>query len=92
MPVRVNAALRHRAGLDAGEPFQLLTALASSPLARPTNIRICRCECVTFSPWTAPWLPPGYEQKSWNAALAASCSAVALTCVEPPSGSWQDGG
>jgi transposase len=24
----------------------------------------------TAAPWTSPWLPPGYEQNLWNAALA----------------------
>jgi len=24
---------------------------------------------VTAAPWTSPWLPPGYEQNFWNAAL-----------------------
>ena len=24
----------------------------------------------TAAPWTSPWLPPGYEQNFWNAALA----------------------
>ena len=24
----------------------------------------------TAAPWTSPWLLPGYEQNSWNAALA----------------------
>jgi hypothetical protein len=23
---------------------------------------------ATAAPWTSPWLPPGYEQNSWNAA------------------------
>jgi len=23
----------------------------------------------TAAPWTSPWLPPGYEQNFWNAAL-----------------------
>ena len=27
---------------------------------------------ATAAPWTSPWLPPGYEQNFWNAALAAS--------------------
>jgi transposase len=26
---------------------------------------------ATAAPWTSPWLPPGYEQNFWNAALAA---------------------
>ena len=25
---------------------------------------------ATAAPWTSPWLPPGYEQNFWNAALA----------------------
>jgi transposase len=32
---------------------------------------------ATAAPWTSPWLPPGYEQNFWNAALGgislASC-------------------
>ena len=24
---------------------------------------------ATAAPWTGPWLPPGYEQNFWNAAL-----------------------
>src|ERR1700730_10325484 len=24
---------------------------------------------ATAAPWTSPWLPPGYEQNFWNAAL-----------------------
>jgi hypothetical protein len=26
----------------------------------------------TAAPWTSPWLPPGYEQNFWNAALEPS--------------------
>jgi transposase len=26
----------------------------------------------TAAPWTSPWLPPGYEQNFWNAALGAA--------------------
>jgi hypothetical protein len=26
---------------------------------------------ATAAPWISPWLPPGYEQNFWNAALAA---------------------
>jgi hypothetical protein len=25
---------------------------------------------ATAAPWTSPWLPPGYEQNFWNAALS----------------------
>ncbi len=24
---------------------------------------------ATAAPWTSPWLPPGYKQKFWDAAL-----------------------
>jgi hypothetical protein len=27
---------------------------------------------ATAAPWTSPWLPPGYEQNFWNAALAVA--------------------
>jgi transposase len=27
---------------------------------------------ATAAPWTSPWLPPGYEQNFWNAALVIS--------------------
>ena len=27
---------------------------------------------ATAAPWTSPWLPPGYEQNFWNAALVSS--------------------
>jgi hypothetical protein len=26
---------------------------------------------ATAAPWTSPWLPPGYEQNFWNAALTS---------------------
>ena len=34
----------------------------------------------TAAPWTSPWLPPGYEQNFWNAALVNG-NVVARLCL-----------
>ena len=37
----------------------------------------------TAAPWTSPWLPPGYEQNFWNAALEG-CPAATSACDPEP--------
>jgi len=40
---------------------------------------------ATAAPWTSPWLPPGYEQNFWNAALAV-CIVARIAAARSPSG------
>ena len=36
---------------------------------------------ATAAPWTSPWLPPGYEQNFWNAALGIEVKGVRVSAA-----------
>jgi hypothetical protein len=48
------------------------------------------CHPATVRRWTSPWLPPGYEQNFWNAALA-QMSADRCGCGCPRGSQPQEG-
>jgi hypothetical protein len=36
---------------------------------------------ATAAPWTSPWLPLGYEQNFWNAALGIEVKGVRVSAA-----------
>ena len=62
----------------------LLDHLANTAVTWPARLRQIRSFfrarspdqmlAAAAAPWTSPWLPPGYEQNFWNAALVTRAS------------------
>ena len=65
--------------LSGGSGIHGSTAAHAFTIADSTGAGLCRDSCfrtrspdqllATAAPWTSPWLPPGYGQNFWNAAL-----------------------